>query len=111
MEAVEGAAAITGEDVVGAVGRRREPQVDPHHCGRGPDRGSHSAVFARAVEQDADRIVVAAQARDNRRQQRPDRTRGGHGIRGRLHHQLSADDSPGLKARRVIRATTTIRDL
>ena len=72
-EAVERAADVARQDPVGAVGRRREPEVDPRDARCGPQRGRERAVLAGAVEQDAHVVVVAAQARDDRRHQRADR--------------------------------------
>ena len=71
-EAVERAADVARQDPVDAVGRWCEPEVHAGDRGRGPQRGFDRAVLAGAVEQDAHVVVVAAQARDDRRHQRAD---------------------------------------
>jgi len=75
-EPVVGGVGEAGDDAVGAVGWRREAEVDA--CdGRGAahDRGD-VAVVAGTADQNLEPVVVAAQARDDGRQERPYRGGG-----------------------------------
>ena len=81
-EAVERAGHVAGEDAVGSVRRGREAQVDAHHGRCGLERGGDRPVLAGALEQRPNTVVVAAQARDDRREERADRNCGGHGLWG-----------------------------
>ena len=80
-----------GHDVFGTVGNRCQPQVDTRDRGRGPHDVGNRKIRTGAREQYSHPPAIAAQARDDRSDERSDRAGGVQGLGIVRHNGCSTE--------------------